>query len=171
MKEVFMSASIIAAIILCFVGILKLPFKSFKEKHPKWYRAVFCIISLVLSVGLPIICQLYVLNGALYSLDFLILTITTIAGVFGLYTSYEGLGLKQLVKIIVSKVAELLNKHSDSKLAKIVKKEGIEKLTEISNKLAEEEKQKELAKTTDVVEITEDNNSQVVEVTNEQIQQ
>lgn len=170
MKEVFMAASIITAIILCFVGILKLPFKSFKEKHPKWYRAVFCIISLVLSVGLPIICQLYVLNGILYSLDFLVLTLTTVAGVFGLYTSYEGLGLKQLVKIIVSKVAELLNNHNDSKLAKLVKKEGIEKLTEIANKLAEEEKQKELAKNeTEIVDVVSNSDAVgVIEIVDEQ---
>lgn len=143
-KEVYMSASIITAIILCFVGIIKLPFKKFKEKHPKWYRTVFYSLSLILAVGLPIICQLFILHGGLYSLEFLVLTVSTVAGVFGLYTSYEGLGLKQLVKIIISKCAELLNNHSDSKLAKIVKKEGIEKLIEISNKIAEEEKKKEL---------------------------
>lgn len=138
MKEVFMCAGIITAIILCFVGIIKLPFKSFKEKHPKWYRATFYLLSLVLAVVAPIITQLYILNGQLISLDFAILIITTVAGVFGLYTSYEGLGLKELVKIIVQKISQLFNNYSDSKLAKVVGAVGIEKLNEINEKLQAE---------------------------------
>lgn len=139
MKEVFMCASIITAIILCFVGIIKLPFKTFKQKHPKWYKAVFCMLSLVLSVAGPIVSQLYILNGTLASTEFVVLLLTTIAGVFGLYTSYEGLGLKQLVKIIVSKVAELFDKFDDAKLKKIVGKVGVEKLNEIAEQLKKEE--------------------------------
>lgn len=135
MEKVFMCASIIAAIILCFVGIVKLPFKTFKEKHPKWYRAVFCLLSLALAVVAPIISELYILNGQLASLEFAVLTLTTVAGVFGLYTSYEGLGLKQLVKIIVEKITQLFNSYSDSKLAKVVGTVGIEKLNEINEKL------------------------------------
>lgn len=142
MKEVIMCASIITAIILCFVGILKLPFKKFKEKHPIWFRAVFCSISLILAIGGPIISQLYILNGELYSMEFLVLILSTIAGVFGLYTSYEGLGLKTLVKTIIGKTSELLNNYSDSKLAKMVGKVGIDKLNEIALKLKEEEAKK-----------------------------
>lgn len=138
MEKVFMCASIITAIILCFVGIVKLPFKTFKEKHPKWYRAVFCLLSLALAVVAPIISELYILNGQLASLEFAVLTLTTVAGVFGLYTSYEGLGLKQLVKIIVEKITQLFNSYSDSKLAKVVGTVGIEKLNEINEKLQAE---------------------------------
>lgn len=143
MKGIVMCASIITAIILCVVGILKLPFKTFKAKHPKWYRAVFCTISLILAVVAPIISQLFILNGVLCSVDFLVLILTTIAGVFGLYTSYEGLGLKSLVKVIVEKVSELLNTYSESKLTKMVGKVGIEKLTEIANKIASDAKVEE----------------------------
>lgn len=135
MKEAIMCASIMAAIILCFVGIIKLPFKTFKEKYPKWYKAVFCVVSLLLAIGLPFIAEVYILNGSIQSAEFLVLIFTTIAGVFGLYTSYEGLGLKQLVKIIVNKCAQLFNKYSESKLAKIVGNVGIEKLNEINDKL------------------------------------
>lgn len=135
MKEAIMCASIMAAIILCFVGIIKLPFKTFKEKYPKWYKAVFCVVSLLLAIGLPFIAEVYILNGSIQSAEFLVLIFTTIAGVFGLYTSYEGLGLKQLVKIIIEKITQLFNNYNDSKLAKIVGNVGIEKLNEINEKL------------------------------------
>lgn len=135
MKEAIMCASIMAAIILCFVGIVKLPFKTFKEKYPKWYKAVFCVVSLLLAIGLPFIAEVYILNGSIQSAEFLVLIFTTIAGVFGLYTSYEGLGLKQLVKIIIEKITQLFNNYNDSKLAKIVGNVGIEKLNEINEKL------------------------------------
>lgn len=146
MKEVFMNASIITAIVLAFVGIAKLPFKTFKDKHPKWYRFTFCFLSIVLSLGLPVLAQLYVIHGPFASLEFVVLEVATIAGVFGLYTSYEGLGLKQLVKTIVDKIAELSNKYSDSKLAKVVDKVGIEKLNEISKKLEQQKAEAEVAK-------------------------
>ena len=107
MKEVFMCASIITAIILCFVGIIKLPFKSFKEKHPNWYKVTFYLVSAVLSIVAPIISQLYILNGSLASTEFAVLLVTTIAGVFGLYSTYEGTKLKDLVKIIIDKIATL----------------------------------------------------------------
>ena len=138
MKEAIMCASIMAAIILCFVGIVKLPFKTFKEKYPKWYKAVFCVVSLLLAIGLPFIAEVYILNGSIQSAEFLVLIFTTIAGVFGLYTSYEGLGLKQLVKIIIEKITQLFNNYNDSKLAKIVGNVGIEKLNEINEKLQAE---------------------------------
>lgn len=158
MEQVFMCASIIVAIILCIVGIVKLPFKTFKEKHPNWYKATFCLLSIILAVVSTIIAELYILNGSLASLDFAVLIITTIAGVFGLYTSYEGLGLKQLVKIIVEKITQLFNTYSDNKLAKIVGTVGIEKLTEINTKLQEEQKQKEEQS------VIAENNEQTVEV-------
>lgn len=143
MKEAIMCASIMAAIILCFVGIIKLPFKTFKEKHPKWYKAVFCGASLLLAIGLPFIAEVYILNGSIQSAEFLVLIFTTIAGVFGLYTSYEGLGLKQLVKIIIDKCVQLFNNYSESKLAKIVGNVGIEKLNEINDKLQAEKNKTE----------------------------
>ena len=150
MKEAVMCASIIAAIVLAFVGIIKLPFKSFKEKHPNWYKAVFCILSLGLAIGLPFIAELYILNGQLYSVEFLVLILTTVAGVFGLYTSYEGLGLKALVKVVVKKLALLFDKYSDSKLAKIVGTVGIEKLNEINEKLKAEAEASNQVKVEDV---------------------
>lgn len=153
-KEI-MCASIITAIILCIVGIIKVlpPCLSFKEKHPKWYKGIFYGMSLMLAVVFPILSELYILNGTLASKNFFILIITTVAGVFGLYSTYEGIPLKELVKKLVSKVSKLLNAYSDSKLAKVVGKVGIEKLTEIDAKLKAEaeakkiEEEKKLAET------------------------
>ena len=153
-KEI-MCASIITAIILCIVGIIKVlpPCLSFKEKHPKWYKGIFYGMSLILAVVFPILSELYILNGTLASKNFFILIITTVAGVFGLYSTYEGIPLKELVKKLVCKVSKLLNTYSDSKLAKVVGKVGIEKLTEIDAKLKAEaeakkiEEEKKLAET------------------------
>ena len=54
-REIFMNASVLASIILALVGILKTPFKTLKAKHPKTYRALFFLLSLVLVVGGSII--------------------------------------------------------------------------------------------------------------------
>ena len=133
MKEVIMCASILTAIILCVVGIAKLPFKNFKANHPSLYKAVFCGASLVLAVVAPIIAQTCILDGKLYSTEFLVLITSTITGVFGLYHSYDNLGLKKLAKLLVEKVAELFNNYSNNKYTKIA-----EKVNEVNQKLQEE---------------------------------
>lgn len=143
MKEVFMCASIITAIILCFVGIIKLPFKSFKEKHPNWYTVTFYLVSAVLSIVAPIISQLYILNGSLASIEFTILLITTIAGVFGLYSTYEGTKFKKLVKIIIDKIATLLNTFSDAKVKKMIGFVGMEKINQLNEELKAEANKRE----------------------------
>ena len=122
---VIMDAGILAAIVLCIVGIVKLPFKTFKTNHPLAYRITFCAISLVLIVGGSIICQLFIIGGSLASVDFAVLLLTAIAGVFGLYGSYEGLGLKELAKKLVAQISALFDRHQDSKLEKMLKKYGI----------------------------------------------
>lgn len=143
MKEAIMCASIITSIILCFVGIIKLPFKSFKEKHPNWYTVTFYLISAVLSIVSPIICELYILNGSLASPQFVILLIATIAGVFGLYGSYEGTKLKELVKIIIDKIAKLLNTFSDAKIKKMIGSVGMEKINQLNEELKAEASKRE----------------------------
>lgn len=139
MGDVIMSASIIATIILCFVGIIKLPFKKFKEQHPTAYKVVFYSLSLILAIVLPILCGLYMIDLSLKSLEFYVLIITTVAGVFGLYSTYECTGLKNLVSTIVEKIKQLCNKYSDSKLTKIIKNVGIDKLNELAQSLVSAE--------------------------------
>lgn len=148
MGEIVMNASIITTIILCFVGIVKLPFKTLKTKHPKVYRTLFYLLSFVLSVALPILCGLFMMNLTLKSVDFYILIITVIAGVFGLYTSYEGIGLKTLVNVLCSKIKELCAKHKDSSLAKTINKVGVDKIKEIIQQVekAKEEVKAEVEK-------------------------
>lgn len=156
MKEVIMCGTLISAIILCFIGIVKLFFKRFKEKHPNAFKVTFYLLSVVLSIGGAIITQLFVMCDKIGSMNFVVLLITTFAGVFGLYSSYENTKLKDLVQIIVNKVATLMNKYSDSKLAKVVGKVGIEKLNEIDKQLkdkkAKEEQEKLLAEQNKKVE-------------------
>lgn len=140
MGELFMIAGIVTAIILCFVGIVKLPFSKFKANKPKLYKATFTLLSIVLSVGACIITQMFVLEKEIYSTDFAILLISTIAGVFGLYSSYEGLGLKNLVKNILEKLQELSSKAPESKFTKYIDKIGVDKAIELIN----EKKQNEI---------------------------
>lgn len=147
MEKEIMCASILTAIILCIVGIIKVlpPCLSFKEKHPKWYKGIFYTLSLLFAIGLPFVAELWILEGSILSINFFVLIITTIAGVFSLYSTYEGTPLKELVKKLVSKVSELFNKYSESKLSKIVKTNGIDKLLEIDAKNKAEEEAKRIA--------------------------
>lgn len=150
MEQMFMNASCISAIILAFVGIIKLPFKNFKEKHPNAYKAVFCILSILLSIGASIIVELYFMNGLLISFDTFALILITAGTVTLSYNVYEGVGLKSLVAIISSKVKELFTTYSDAKLKKIIGTVGMEKLNQINNLMVEEQakKQAETATTT-----------------------
>lgn len=122
MEKLFMSAGIVTAIVLCVVGILKLPFGSFKKNHPNWYKAVFASLSIVLSAGLCVLDELYILCGELWSLDFVILVCAVFAGVFGGYNAYEGLGAKQLVKTIIDKLKEAKELSSHKKAIKYLDK-------------------------------------------------
>ena len=144
MEKEIMCASILTAIILCIVGIIKVFPCSlyFKEKHPKWYKGIFYGISLILAVVLPIISELYILKGTLASMNFFVLIITTIAGVFGLYGTYEGTQLKELVSKLISSIKTLFEKFSENKLAKVVEKVGLDKLTQIDTMNKENEAKK-----------------------------
>lgn len=136
MEKLFMSAGCVVAIVLCLIGILKTPFKKFKEKHPNGYKAVFTCLTFVLAVGLSILDELYILHGKLLSVDFVILLCAIIAGVFGGYNGiYEGVGIKTLVKKIVEKIKKLLAMSKHDKAVKYLQK--IEDIDEAINILVE----------------------------------
>ena len=118
-------------------------FKSFKEKHPNWYKVTFYLVSAVLAIVAPIISELYILNGQLLSTQFAVLITATIAGVFGLYSSYEGTKLKDLVKIIIDKIATLLNTFSDAKIKKMIGSVGMEKINQLNEELKAEANKRE----------------------------
>lgn len=122
MEKLFMSAGIVSAIVLCIVGLFKLPFGAFKEKHKNGYKAVFTGLSIVLCIGLSILNERYILHGSLLSLDFAILICAVFAGVFGSYNAYEGLGAKKLVETIVCKIKEAREIASHDKAKKYLNK-------------------------------------------------
>ncbi len=131
MEKLFMSAGVVTAIILCIVGILKLPFKNFKIKHPNWYKALFTILSFVLTVVLSILNELYILNGEILSIDCFILICAVSAGVFGGYSGiYEGLGLKELVKKLVFNIKQARTMTDNEKALKY-----LDKIDDIDNAL------------------------------------
>ena len=135
MKEVLMDAAAVSSIVLAFVGLIKLPFSKFKTKHPKCFRFTFFFLSLALSGALSVLVQLYLVCGSLLSTEFVMLVISTLAFVFGGYSTYENTSLKALVKKIVSACKSLGNKHSESKavkkVEKLIDKVGKEKIEEI----------------------------------------
>lgn len=117
MEKLFMSAGVVAAIVLCIIGIIKLPFDDFKKSHPSIYKAIFTIFTFVLALALSILDEIFILCGQILSLDFVILTIAVLSGVFGCYNGiYEGLGLKELVKKLVDNVKKTRDMTSDKKV-------------------------------------------------------
>ena len=123
MENLFMSAGVVTAIVLCLVEIIKLPFSKFKEKHPKTYKAIFTLLSFIFAIGLCILDEVYILCGKIISIDFAILVNIVIAGVFGSYCGvYEGLGLKMLVKNIVENLKKAKELSKDKKVIKYLSK-------------------------------------------------
>lgn len=123
MEKLFMSAGLVVAIVLCIVGIIKLPFKHFKQKHPQWFKTVFTIVSLVLAMGLCVLDQIYILCDSLLSINFAILVCAVFAGMFGGYTGvYEGLGLKELAKRLVDNLRKAREIASHEKAVKYLNK-------------------------------------------------
>lgn len=128
MEILFMSAGIVVAIVLAVVGIVKLPFGAFKEKHPNWYKAIFTVVSFILAVGLSVLNQIYILGGSLLSLDFAILICAVFGGVFGSYNAYEGLGLKALVKKIAESIKQAKSIAHDKKVTDFLNKIDFENI-------------------------------------------
>lgn len=138
MEKMFMSAGLVTAIVLCLVGIIKLPFDRFKEKHSNGYKAVFTCLTFAFAVGLSVLDELYILCGSLLSADFIILVCVVLSGVFGSYNGiYEGLGLKELVKKICENIKKAKELSKDKKAVKY-----LEKIDNIENaiKILEERK-------------------------------
>lgn len=138
--RIFMSAGIMVTIILAVIGLLKLPFKKFKEKHPKGYKAVFTIATVVLSIGLCVIDQLFIEKGEIVSFDFATLLSATIAGVFGTYNGiYEGLSVKELFKKLAENlkrwIATAKQKNAQKKFLAILTSVGVgvDKVQELLN--------------------------------------
>ena len=123
MEKLFMSAGIVTTIVLCLMGIIKMPFKKFKDKHPQWYKAVFTCISIVLSISVCVLDELYILCGSILSLDFAILVCVVFASVLLGYNGvYEGLGVKELIKKIIESLKKAREISSHKKAIKYLDK-------------------------------------------------
>lgn len=115
MEAILVNAGIMTTIILSLVGIVKLPFKKFKEKHPKAYKATFTLLSIVLTLVVCLINQAFILSLPLFTTGFAVMLLSTFAGVFTLYSSYEGLRLKELVGRLVNAIKEARAKAKATK--------------------------------------------------------
>lgn len=138
MENLFMSAGIISAIVLCLVGIIKIPCANFKQTHAKGYKALFTGLSFILAIGLSVLDELYILCGQLISVDFAILVCVVLSGVFGSYNGiYEGLGLKELAKKLTDNIKKARDLAKDKKAV-----EYLNKIDDIDNaiKILEERK-------------------------------
>ena len=143
MKEILMDAGIIAGAVLAVVGLFKLPFKKFKTNHPKTFKFVFYFLSIILSVGLSVLAQLYIVCANLWSTDFVMLVISTVAFVFGGYGTYESTSLKVLVKKIALSFKAIGIRHSESKvvkkLEKLVNQVGRGRIEEIMDEIPDKQ--------------------------------
>lgn len=129
---IYITAGIMTTLILAIVGLAKLPFKKFKENHPKWYKAVFTIASILLTIGFCVIDQLWILEKSLWTWDFVILLTATFTGVFGSYNAlWEGLGVKELWNKIVEAIKKLFAVAPESKLIKQLDKVDIDKAIQL----------------------------------------
>ena len=143
MEGILVSVTSLATIILCIVGIVKLPFAKLKENHPKWYKAIFFVLSLVLVVGGSILVQLCILGGSLASVDFACLVLGTAIAVVGGYAAYENLPLKELVHKAVDAIKTW--SYSDKKVAKMLDKVGLDKVISVAKAIEKKKKATELA--------------------------
>lgn len=135
MEKLFMSAGIIVAITMSVIGIVKMPFKGLKEKHPQLYRGIFAGASFVIAIVLSVIDELFILEGEIISWEFATLCCAVVAGVTGGYSAYEGLGFKELMKKLFGKIKELLTMSKSKKVVKYLN--NIEDIDEAINILVE----------------------------------
>ena len=135
MEKIFMSAGVIAAIVLCLVGIIKSPFGKFKKNSPKLYKAIFTILSIALSVAVTIVEEIYISFGKVLSLNFAVKLTFVIAGVFCGYGGiYEGLGVKDLIKNLIKNIGEAIKnkKSTDCDDIQVKQEDKNDKIDEIN---------------------------------------
>lgn len=102
MKEIIMNASIIAAIIVVGIGLIKSPLIKYKEKA--WYKPLLTIITIVLTLGLCVLDQLYILKDGLLTWNFVILIAITFGEIYSTYhLVYEGI-IKNPLHNLIDKI-------------------------------------------------------------------
>ena len=63
--ELVMYASLLTAVVLCLVGLIKLPLIRFKGRP--FYKTGLTLLTIVLTLGACVLCQLYVIEEELIS--------------------------------------------------------------------------------------------------------
>lgn len=127
--ELIMYSSIISAIVLCVIGIIKLPLKPFKGKP--FYKPGLTLLTIFFTIGLCVLCELYIIHESVLSVGMLYLLLITFGEVMLTYNGvYEGFGLKQILqdffKKIGKKIGKLLIKSPEIKLTKSAEKYGLD---------------------------------------------
>lgn len=143
--ELIVNASLLAGIVLCLVGLIKLPLTKFKGQ--KFYKAGLTLLTIAVVIIACVLCELFIFNGSVWSIEMLMLTFITFGEVMLSYNGiYEGLGLKGIAKELFTKFEALLAKQPESKLAKSAEKYGladaIKYLTDLAQKKEAEEAEK-----------------------------
>lgn len=143
--ELIVNASLLAGIVLCLVGLIKLPLTKFKGQ--KFYKAGLTLLTIAVVIVACVLCELFIFNGSVWSVEMLMLTLITFGEVMLSYNGiYEGLGVKQIAKNLFEKVCALIAKTPENKLTKIANKYGIDEaikhLTEVAEKKKAEEAEK-----------------------------
>ncbi len=147
--ELIVNASLLAGIVLCLVGLIKLPLTKFKGQ--KFYKAGLTLMTIAIVIVACVLCELFILHGSVWSGEMLMLTLITFGEVMLSYNGiYEGLGLKGIAKDLFTKVQALLAKHPESKLAKSAQKYGLEEAVKFLTDLAEKKKAEEVAQPVEV---------------------
>lgn len=132
--NLLMYSGILSGIVLALVGLIKSPFIKFKDK--KFYKPLFTILTIVLVVAGCIVCELFVIEGELFSLGMAYLTLMTLGGTMVTYNGiYEGFKVKELFKKLFALIKKLFIKTPEAKLTKQAEKMGLTNAIDVLNNL------------------------------------
>lgn len=121
MERVLMASGILAGIIITLIGLFKLAIKQFKDKG--WYKPLLTALTLVLAIGLSLLCEQYILELPIISWSCAVLVVSTIAEVFVSYNGiYEGFNIKTGIQNLFARWKELRELSPEAKLVKKVEK-------------------------------------------------
>ena len=143
--ELIMYSTILASIILCVVGLVKLPFKQYKGKAI--YKALLTLLTIGFTIGACFICEAFIIGESVWSIGCLYLVLLTFGEVMLSYNGiYEGFGLKSICQDLFKNLGKILFKNPESKLTASAEKYGLDKaiehLTALAKTKAEEEAKK-----------------------------
>lgn len=144
--NLLMYSGILSGIVLALVGLIKSPFIRFKEK--KFYKPFFTALTIVLVIVSCVVCELFIIEGKLFSLGMAYLTLMTLGGTMVTYNGiYEGFKVKELFKKLFALIQKLFTKTPEAKLTKQANKMGITNAIDVLNNLLNTQESK-----TEVVE-------------------